>query len=171
MITFPATRAPAHLTRWMCQLAHVRPYMRVLEPSAGAGGMVEVIHEFTRHVIAIELNADLHQELQTHNCERTYRRDFLNIKPHSLDRASRNIPAELPMFDAVIMCPPARSDAHIQHAQSFLRRGGKVVALVQEKNVDRSLWPSYTPVEERFQMGTEDIACGIIQVGSIYDRA
>jgi len=166
--SLPATRAPEHLTRRMCEMAGIRPDMRVLEPSAGSGGMVKVIYEFTRRVISIELNADLHRELQAHDCERTYRRNFLDIKPWKPDGAGRNVPAELPMFDAVIMCPPARSDDHIQHAQRFLRHGGTVVALVQEQNVDLSLWPSYERVEDKFEMGGQDLPCGIIQAGPVH---
>ena len=165
---FPATRAPASLTRHMCRMADIRPDMRVLEPSAGAGGMVDVIREFTPRIIAVEINAVLHKELQSRNCERTYRRDFLRIEPYSRNLSARHIPAELPQFDAVIMCPPANSDAHVAHAQRFLRPGGVLVALVQEQNIDRVLWPTYEPVDAKFRMGSTDIPCGIIRLE--YDR-
>lgn len=161
-IIYPATHAHPELTRHMCRILGVSPQHTVLEPSAGAGGMVEVIQEFTTHITAIELNADLHRELQEKKiAEHTYRRDFLTVRAWNPHPAERNIPPELPLFDRIIMCPPKRSDEHIEHAGRFLRPGGKLMALVQEQNIDTRRWP-YNRTDLHFQLGDQLIPCGTI---------
>lgn len=133
--------------------------------------MVECILKHSPHVLAVELNRGLHDTLADKGiCERLYHRNFLDIQPHNRYNISHNIPAEIPMVDRVVMCPPKNSEAHIHHAQKFLQGGGRLAALVQEQNIDPDNWPTYRRTKTRFQMGGKELPCGIITLECPHDR-
>ena len=150
---YPATHSHPDITRQMCRILGVRPHHRVLEPSAGSGGMVEVIQEFTNNVTAVELNGGFYMQLCTqHRDVERYRKDFLRLTPNQLG-----------LFDHIIMCPPPDSTIHIQHANKFLKPGGSLMALVQEQNIDIKGWGrSYNRTELCFKLGDQRVQCGII---------
>ncbi len=100
---------------------------RILEPSAGLGRLLDAIawHK-PREVVAVEMAPECAAELYRQDRPNTIikQRDFLELTP-----------AEIGIFDAVIMNPPfhMRSDIrHIQHARQFVRQGGKIVALCMD---------------------------------------
>lgn len=151
-IPFKATYAPAHITHSICQGIELRPYMRVLEPSAGAGRMVAVINEYSPHITAVELSGDLFTDLcrDAPILTQCYRGDFLRMDPD-----------ELGTFDRIIMCPPKDSVAHISHALKFLRPDGRLIALVQDKNMDDSPW-NMIPTPDQFEYDGEIIPCSFV---------
>ncbi len=151
-IPFKATYAPTHLTHSICQGIELRPYMRVLEPSAGAGRMVAVIEKYSPHVTAVELSGDLYKDLSAnaHLMTQCYRGDFLRMDPDELGK-----------FDRIVMCPPKQSVAHIQHALKFLRSDGRLIALVQDKNMDDSPW-DMIPTPDQFEYDGKIIPCSFV---------
>lgn len=98
--------------------------LRVLEPSAGLGRILDAIAKTSAwDVTAVEMAAPCAAELfrQERPEVRLLQRDFLTCTV-----------AELGLFDAVAMNPPfhMRADIrHILHARQFLKPGGKLAAL------------------------------------------
>ena len=156
---FPATHCPEHLTRIMCEIMGIQKHQSVLEPSAGRGGMVKVIEEFTKNIFAFELNAGSYSELYR-NTKRTtnvFHADFLTVSPQDFG-----------MFDHVLMCPPKDSLRHIQHAREFLMPGGKLMALIQDQNVEPFLSRTckrFPLHEEEFEFNGKLIPCSILAWG------
>lgn len=111
---------PVELAARMVELADIEPGMRVLEPSAGTGRILDQLPEGCE-VVAVEINASLGGRLDA------TRRvvvvgDFLRCTPEILWGS----------FDRVLMNPPfANADdiKHIRHALGFLKPGGKLVAI------------------------------------------
>ena len=94
---------------------------RALEPSVGLGRLLDALP--APQWTAVEVSDGLCAELYRQNREKVtlLQRDFLTVTPE-----------ETGLFDAVAMNPPfhMRSDiAHIEHALSFLRPGGRLAAL------------------------------------------
>jgi len=96
---------------------------RVLEPSAGLGRLLDVLPPC--ECVAVEVAPQL--------CEILYRWNRPNIRMTLLQRDFLTVaPLETGLFDAVAMNPPfhLRSDiAHIEHALTFLKPGGRLAAL------------------------------------------
>jgi predicted RNA methylase len=110
---------PRPLAEQMVHLADISPGTDVLEPSAGIGSLAEVIRE--QHPAAklccVEVAADLVE--------------ILTLK--GFDCAHDDFLAYRQACDRVVMNPPferGQDIAHIQHAWSMLRAGGRLVALV-----------------------------------------
>lgn len=111
-------QTPPELTERLVALAG-RP-VRCLEPSAGLGRLLD---HLACEVVAVEQCPTLCSELYRQERERVriLQRDFLTVTTE-----------EIGLFDAVVMNPPfhLRSDiAHIEHALTFVRPGGRLVAL------------------------------------------
>lgn len=148
---FPATHAPRWWVKQAIDRLEIEGSERILEPSAGSGGIVEALQQLcfpVPQIVALELNKRFFEVLRG-KCE-AYRQDFFAVQPNDIGH-----------FDRVIMCPPKNSDAHIEHAIQFLRPGGKLFALVQEKNVDISRW-NYVRLLQNFEFNGEPIICGEI---------
>lgn len=102
----------------------LQPGARVLEPSAGLGRLLDALRSYApREVVAVELAANIAGELyrQQRPGVTLLQRDFLDVSPEDIG-----------LFDAVVMNPPfhLRSDIrHIQHATTFLKRGGRLAAI------------------------------------------
>jgi SAM-dependent methyltransferase len=123
---------PAERADIMVDEADIFDGARILEPEAGTGRIVRAIRKTGRpvHIVAVEIDrrladglraafpgvpADVPQEVEVIN------RDFLEMTP-----------ADIGTFDFVLMNPPFVNGAditHIKHAQTFLRPGGRLVAL------------------------------------------
>lgn len=99
------------------------PGMRVLEPEAGDGNLVEWLRGPGMEVYAIELDRE--------NCDRLVQRhrmsvlcaDFLGIEPDYFGF----------LFDAVVMNPPfsnGQDMTHVMHAFRFLAPGGTLLAVI-----------------------------------------
>jgi tRNA A58 N-methylase Trm61 len=129
---------PTDLARRVVELADIQPGMRVLEPSAGTGRLIEAVADTTAGgffecggtLTAIETNAALIRQLEEQRSRRLYANganwaigcgDFLEHSPETLGR-----------FHRIVMNPPFINGAdikHIQHAQRFLKPGGRLVAI------------------------------------------
>lgn len=111
---------PAGLAARMVELADIETGMRVLEPNAGTGRILEQLPEGC-DVVAVEINAALGSRLDATGCAVVIG-DFLQCTPDSLRG----------LFDRIVMNPPfANADdiKHIRHALTFLKPGGKLVAI------------------------------------------
>lgn len=111
---------PPDLARRMVELAGVEPGERVLEPSAGTGRILDQLPAGCQ-VVAVEINATLGGRLDATD-RAVVIGDFLVCKPDTL----------WGRFDVVLMNPPFAKGAdieHIQHALTFLKPGGRLVAI------------------------------------------
>ena len=124
---------PHALAARMVDLAGLAIGMRVLEPSAGTGRLLEalpgivpfgLVRQTALQVVAVEVNAALAARLACSGLAGTVRcADFLMCSADAGD---------LGLFDAVLMNPPFAQGAdiaHITHALTMLKPGGRLVAL------------------------------------------
>ena len=119
---------PADLAARMADLAEIEPGQRVLEPSAGTGNLLKAIQEAEPNakVTAVEINQAVCDALS-----RTYnpRPAGWSLLQDDFLTCNGNLGAK---FDRIIMNPPFADGAdirHIQHALTFLKPGGRIVAL------------------------------------------
>jgi predicted RNA methylase len=125
---FQLFETPADLADEMVRLASLEPKMRILEPSAGNGRLIEAIHRqmgVQCPINAIEIQPELADGLR-HKYEGrgsgvvVTELDFLDIT--AVDRP----------YDRVIMNPPftkGQDIAHIKKAMELLKHEGVLVAL------------------------------------------
>ncbi|WP_036489134.1 methyltransferase [Myxosarcina sp. GI1] len=110
---------PYELIQKMLELANIQPHHRVLEPSAGAGDLCQILRNSgVKQIDCFEVHPLLQKalKLQGYNLLGD---DFLSSTPQ-------------PVYDRIIANPPfSRSDVanHTQHAYQFLKSGGKLVTL------------------------------------------
>jgi phospholipid N-methyltransferase len=114
---------PPDVCERMVELAEIESGMRVLEPSAGTGNIVQaIINTDKAHpVVAIEINQQLADHLQSH-----FPLTFVSC----CDFLSCN--GSLGQFDRVLMNPPFENGAdikHIKHALTMLKPGGRLVGI------------------------------------------
>ena len=113
--------SPLPVARRAVRLAHLRPGERVLEPSAGQGGIADVVRaeEPRAELVLCELLED--------------NRDVLVAKGYGDALAEERdfMRAELGDFDAVVMNPPFKDEiAHVTRAFGMLREGGRLVSIM-----------------------------------------
>lgn len=110
---------PATIVEQMMELADVGAGMRVLEPSAGTGVLLDAVHQVGADTTAVELDYQLAERLRATGVK-VHQGDFLQCG------------SELGAFDRVLMNPPFNGGAdiaHIKHAYSMLAPGGILVAI------------------------------------------
>lgn len=98
----------------------------VLEPSAGTGRLLDAVHDTCtpRNMVAVEVNQELCDALN----KREFSVPFMAFRFDFLQATW----AELGLHDRIIMNPPfknAEDIEHIKHALTFLKPGGRLVAL------------------------------------------
>jgi len=111
---------PETLAARMVDEAGIKPGMRVLEPSAGTGRILDQLPEGCS-VVAVEINAKLGGRLDATK-RAVVIGDFLNCSAETLGGE----------FDAICMNPPfvnADDIKHIRHAYNMLKPGGRLVAI------------------------------------------
>jgi len=101
--------------------------IRVLEPSAGTGNILReikrriAIDELSDvEVTAVEIDFNLAHRMALDGLQ-VFRGDFLTFTPEQLGK-----------FDRILMNPPFKDGIdikHIQHARTFLKEGGKLIAI------------------------------------------
>lgn len=114
---------PATLARVAVEMADIGPEHTVLEPSAGQGGLADLLpKDRTTCVEVAALNAKV-LEAKGHN---VIQADFIEwANTHTYNTANH--------FDRIVMNPPfseGRAEAHTQHAASLLKPGGRLVAIL-----------------------------------------
>lgn len=115
--------APDALADRVAVLAELQPGMRVLEPSCGDGALVRAVLRREPKLGLIHV-IDIDTPAWSKVCALTQAGssgDFLRITP-----------AELGLFDVVVMNPPftkGQDMAHVLHAWTFLKPGGRLVAI------------------------------------------
>jgi phospholipid N-methyltransferase len=121
---------PTWLAERMADEARLFDGARVLEPSAGTGQLLRALRATGRsmHIVAVEMHAGLCDGLARAFCgAATDVPQAVELIPGDF-LATRAIGA----FDVVLMNPPFDNGAdiaHIRHARSLLRPGGRLVAL------------------------------------------
>ena len=128
---FNLFQTPVEIALEVAHLADVRPGMTVLEPSAGLGRLLDALPQGLK-VTAVEVAKECAGELyqQDRPGVTILQRDFLNLTP-----------GEVGLFDRVVMNPPfhMRADIrHILHARTFLRPGGRLVAICMDTHHRRA---------------------------------
>jgi protein-L-isoaspartate O-methyltransferase len=115
---------PPEIARQMVEAAEIEPGHLVLEPSVGTGNIVrEIIASVDTEIVGYEINSQLVAQANTQFPSyrlQTRCRDFLEVTEGQ------------GQFDRIVMNPPFENGAdikHIQHALTFLKPGGKLVAL------------------------------------------
>lgn len=108
------------------EVAGLRSGMAVLEPSAGSGMLAKAARARGAEVTCVEIQPGLAHELGVlHRFADVVCSDFLRVEP-----------ADLGLFDAVVMNPPfdrGRDCDHVRHALRFLRPGGVLVAIMSAR--------------------------------------
>lgn len=108
---------------------------RVLEPSAGTGNLIRAIYGAATgadcvRIVAIEVNNGLVKVLQEQR-SKTLNANEKNFEIHQADFMTCG--EELGKFDCVIMNPPFVNQQdidHVTHALTFLKEGGRLVAIM-----------------------------------------
>jgi SAM-dependent methyltransferase len=127
---------PTHIADQMAALADIRPGHRILEPSAGTGHLLDAAQrrigqrigaQSGCEIVAVELNLEAVRWLRGRSPQQTPETiisgDFLEMD---------NGEARCGVFDVILMNPPFENGAdikHILHARSFLKPGGRLVAI------------------------------------------
>lgn len=122
---------PPGIAQQVVSLANLQPGQSVLEPSAGEGALLSAITVATRNT-AVEIDPKLAANLKLwFETLRVVQKDFLQCQP-----------AELGLFDVVLMNPPFTRGAdikHVQWARTFLKPRGRLVAIVADGPKQREL--------------------------------
>lgn len=108
---------PRDLADRVADLADIQPGHRILEPSAGTGNLLRALPGDTVR-IAVEISQSLANGLYPFADVRCA--DFLECN------------GDLGTFDRIVMNPPFENGAdirHIRHALTFLKEGGRLVAI------------------------------------------
>ena len=136
---------PAALAERMAREADIGPTTEVLEPSAGTGA---IWRELSGKRTAVEVNSRLADGLRGMCTQRdsVICSDFLACAPERLG-----------MFDRIVMNPPfthGADIAHIKHALTFLRPGGRLVAICANGPRQRA---ALMPIVEKYGGAWEDL--------------
>lgn len=124
---------PKEIARKMVDRAGIIAGRRVLEPSAGTGNLIEAAAKSTGfdcfRLVAVEINQSLIATLETMRNHWLYANGD-NFKIVRGDFLECN--GDLGKFDIVLMNPPFENGSdikHIKHAMTFLKPGGRLVAI------------------------------------------
>ena len=122
---------PQSVAEAAIELAQIQPGHSVLEPSAGQGGLADLIPELavTQCVEISELHCKI-----------------LEAKGHSVQQADfLKLPVNGP-FDRILMNPPfseGRWQAHVEHAATMLAADGRLVAILPPTAKNKDWLPGF----------------------------
>lgn len=122
---------PPDICAKMVDLAEIEPHVRVLEPSAGTGNIIKTLLGFTGFDTATTWNTELIAVERDYKLTEQLRRVFRATEIHLGDFLEMD-GEKLGTFDRIIMNPPfikGEDIKHIKHALTFLKPGGRLVAL------------------------------------------
>lgn len=132
---------PPAVLRYLLNQAKLQDGLRILEPSAGKGAIVQKIHELWNCSIdCIEQNQDFQEILHIKGFN-VIGSDFMRAEPQ-------------PMYDRVIANPPFdRQMTHIPQMYRWLRPGGRLVTIANacflEPDKERFKDPKYANERSR----------------------
>lgn len=109
---------PENLAQIAAEMADIQPTHTVLEPSAGNGDLASFLP--TDRTTCVEIS-DLRCSILKSRGLNVVHGDFLAWKPN------------VTSFDRIVMNPPfsdGRAEAHLKHAFSLLKQGGRLVAVL-----------------------------------------
>lgn len=123
---------PKRLATRLMELATLEPGMRVLEPSAGEGSLLQLASQVVgvEDCVAVEARRDDVQALRATGYDAS-EGDFLSREHWGRHKL---------LFDRVLMAPPVSNQAdidHVQHAWSMLAGNGRLVALMSAGTATR----------------------------------
>jgi len=140
---------PPEVADRLIELAEIEGGQRILEPSAGTGRLIDacgIATDWECELVAVELNAAL-----TGGLKAKYRPEHVRVV--QADFLTCN--GDLGQFDRVVMNPPFSSGAdirHILHARTFLKPGGKLVAICadgpRQRETLQAIADHWEPLEE-----------------------
>lgn len=149
---FETRHCPEDVALQMIDDACINPDSKVLEPSAGRGGISDLLYERTEHVTAIELHGPHFEHLKK-NPYRTIRRNFLTIEEE-----------EVGLFTHIVSCPPFDTVNHLNHMKTLLEDDGVLIALVMGNLLDDFWLDHYTEMKLDFKAPDgRMIRCGIVK--------
>lgn len=136
---------PPDIAKRAVELAGIVAGDRVLEPSAGTGALIDAMNPCPNHdrpaeLEIVERNIDLCVALRRKplpSWAHVHCGDFLDLSD-----------ADIGTFDKIVMNPPFENGAdikHVEHALTFLRPGGRLVAIVaggprQQRAFEERAW-------------------------------
>src|SRR5690606_29076339 len=123
---------PESLARVACEMAGIESDHCCLEPSAGMGGLADVMGEYGCRKIACVEISPIHCKALESKGYYTIQADFL-----AWDDG---------MFDRIVMNPPfseGRWQAHIRHASTLLAKGGRLVAILPASAKGKDVLPGF----------------------------
>lgn len=142
---------PEHIAASAISAAGIGPDDECLEPSAGTGGLADLMPQERTH--CVEVSA-LHCVVLRGKGHTVTEADFLSWRPAGL------------MFDRVVMNPPfseGRWQAHLEHAAQFVAAGGRLVAILPESARNKRLLPKFeTSWGEVYQFPGTSITVSIL---------
>ena len=146
---------PAHIVDKMIEAADLFLGCAVLEPSAGTGNIVKAVREAepSAHIDMVEISRQLCDQLERLGFERStiVCGDFLTDCEHPF------CPDTEQGFDRVLMNPPFKDGSdikHIQHALTFLKAGGKLVAICADGPRQNEILKPLATTWEQLPSGT-----------------
>jgi hypothetical protein len=122
---------PERLARIAVDMADIEEQHTCLEPSAGMGGLADMMKQASAWTHCVEVSP-LHCKVLEAKEHSVTQADFLAWAGHPVDR--------------IVMNPPfseGRWQAHVQHAASLVRPGGKLVAILPASAKGKDLLPSF----------------------------
>jgi phospholipid N-methyltransferase len=116
---------PRDVADRLVALADLDPGLRVLEPSAGTGRLLDAIATTASvELVAVEIANLLCRRINTHPAvSRVVEADFLTLDAEALGGP----------FDRIVMNPPftrGQGVAHVEHARRLLKPGGRLAAIL-----------------------------------------
>jgi phospholipid N-methyltransferase len=150
---------PPEICAQMIEHAEIEPEQSILEPSAGTGNIIKaILAESTDvHLDCVEINYDLCQILKNYlEPSNVYHGDFLETSAPFCPDTEKG-------YDRIIMNPPFENGSdikHIRHAMTFLKPGGRLVALCangprqQEAFRETAEWWEPLPAKSFASQGT-----------------
>lgn len=121
---------PASVAELAVALAEIGPEHACLEPSAGQGGLADLMPK--ERTMCVEVSA-LHCQILAAKGHTAIEADFLKWEGGAL-------------FDRVVMNPPfseGRWQAHLEHAAQLVRAGGRLVAVLPASAKSKDLLPGW----------------------------
>lgn len=122
---------PESVAREAVELAEIGPDDECLEPSAGVGGLADLMPKERTQCVEI---SPLHCQILREKGFRVIEGDFLKIAP------------SMAKFDRVVMNPPyseGRWQAHLEAAASLVATGGRLVAILPASAKGKTLLPGF----------------------------